>query len=452
MTTNGVRRRQEPLLVGGAVAAAQRVALAASSNTDAKAGPILHAKAVHVEAIASPFSKESSEQNYRGFINLGLLFLGANMVRLVIENYVKYGILLSIPGRHVPLKDLGYFALMTSQLCAHLVIVFFVERLALNRQMGPFIKAIAFLNISLLLSVAPWIIWRHMYHPCISGLVLCCILVFAMKMVSFHASNAELRHAHFHSEPEAYPECPYPSNLSVGNFLYFLAAPTLCYQPVYPRIPRVRKSFLAKRLFELASASVMIYIIIEQFATPTVKNSMASLETLNPLGILERLLKLSFSSLYVWLLGFYAIFHSFFNLTAELLRFGDRSFYHCWWNANALDEYWRLWNAPVHIWLKRHIYCPMRAKGYSPGTSQLVIFALSAFFHEYLVSVPTHTVQAWAFGAMLFQVPLIFMTRWYMHRFPGSSAGNYFFWITLCIFGQPMCVLLYYRAWIKSHP
>ncbi len=27
----------------------------------------------------------------------------------------------------------------------------------------------------------------------------------------------------------------YPENISLGNLAYFLAAPTLCYQPVYPR-------------------------------------------------------------------------------------------------------------------------------------------------------------------------------------------------------------------------
>lgn len=27
----------------------------------------------------------------------------------------------------------------------------------------------------------------------------------------------------------------YPENIALGNLAYFLAAPTLCYQPVYPR-------------------------------------------------------------------------------------------------------------------------------------------------------------------------------------------------------------------------
>lgn len=410
----------------------------------------IHAKPIHTNITVSPFSKESSEQNYRGFVNLALLFLGANLVRLIIENFLKYGILLSIPGRYIPVSDLGYGFVMVSLLCTHLGVVLLIERLALIKKAGHFVQLLAISNISLMLLIAPLIIWRHMYHPCVSGLVLSFVLIFTMKIISYHSVNYELRKSFHSNGPQAYPDCPYPENLSVKNFAYFLAAPTLCYQPVYPRTPRVRRTFLIKRLFELASALFAMYVIIEQFASPTVKNSMVHLEDLNLLGIAERMLKLSFSCLYVWLLGFFAIFQSLLNATAEMLRFGDRSFYHAWWNANTLEEYWRLWNAPVHLWLKRHIYIPLRARGYSTQQAQIAIFALSAFFHEYLVSIPTHSIQIWAFAAMLFQIPLISLTNKYLKMFPGSSAGNFFFWITLCVFGQPMCVLLYYRAWIKT--
>jgi diacylglycerol O-acyltransferase-1 len=165
----------------------------------------------------------------------------------------------------------------------------------------------------------------------------------------------------------------------------------------------------------------------------------------------ERLLKLSVSSLYIWLVAFYALFHSFLNAFAEVIRFADRSFYKDWWNATSLEDYWRLWNAPVHQWLKRHIYGPLVVRrGWSSGSAQLAIFTLSAVAHEFLVAVPTNVVQGWAFLGMLLQVPLIHATTWYMRRSPGSSFGNYFFWISFCILGQPMCVLLYYRAWISK--
>lgn len=425
-----------------------------SQHTSNQPLPI-HSKPIHTHVAPSALSKDSTEQNYRGFINLAILFLGANLVRLVIENFQKYGVLLSLPGQGVPSSDLAYFLLTSSLLAAHLGVVFIIERIALYHPVGRFVGFVAALNIIVLLLVPPWIIWTQMYHPCISGAVLFVDLIFTMKIISYHAVNAELRLHLQKSDNEEkkplYPLCPYPTNLTIKNYLYFLAVPTLCYQPSYPKIQRFRRSFFFKRIFEFVSSMVMAWFAIEQFATPTVQNSMRHLDEFNMVGIAERLLKLSPTSLYIWLLGFYGIFHSFFNAVAELLLFGDRQFYHAWWNANSLDEYWRLWNAPVHLWLKRHIYIPLRAKGYSTNQAQLVIFAISAFFHEYLVSVPTHSIQGWAFGLMLMQVPLILLSKQYLKRFPGSSVGNYFFWITLCIFGQPMCVLLYYRAWIKGH-
>jgi len=62
----------------------------------------------------------------------------------------------------------------------------------------------------------------------------------------------------------------------------------------------------------------------------------------------------------IWLLMFYAMFHSWLNFTAELLRFGDRLFYKDWWNAETLDMYWRNWNLPVHNVSKAEACCVSR--------------------------------------------------------------------------------------------
>lgn len=67
-------------------------------------------------------------------------------------------------------------------------------------------------------------------------------------------------------------------------------------------------------------------------------------------ALAERVLKLSIPSIYVWLLMFYGLFHSYLNMVAELLYFADRQFYKPWWNASTIGEYWRLWNLPVYQW------------------------------------------------------------------------------------------------------
>lgn len=48
-------------------------------------------------------------------------------------------------------------------------------------------------------------------------------------------------------------EISYPDNLTIGNIYYFYGAPTVCYELNYPRSPRIRKAYFAKRIFEIVS-------------------------------------------------------------------------------------------------------------------------------------------------------------------------------------------------------
>jgi hypothetical protein len=66
--------------------------------------------------------------------------------------------------------------------------------------------------------------------------------------------------------------------------------------------------------------------IINQYVNPTVANSPHPLSGSVP-RVMERVLKLSIPTLYVWLCMFYCFFHLWLNILAELLRFGDREFY-----------------------------------------------------------------------------------------------------------------------------
>lgn len=88
---------------------------------------------------------------------------------------------------------------------------------------------------------------------------------------------------------------------------------------------------------------------------------------------------------FTWLCFFYLTFHSFLNLVGEIMHFADRNFYCDWWNANNIDTFWRSWNMPVHRWCVRHIYIPVVDMGYSRSAASLIVFFISAFFHEYLV-------------------------------------------------------------------
>ena len=155
-------------------------------------------------------------------------------------------------------------------------------------------------------------------------------------------------------------ECAPNRNVTLSNIYYFCMAPTLTYQIAFPRLP-CRKWFrvvtLSGRL--IFSISVMFFILT-QVISPTLDAMITELEGMDKkygmfsLDIMAKyLLKLTIASTYTWLLVFYAYFHLFFNLLAEILRFGDCVFYKDWWNSSNVSSYWRLWNMPVHYWLSK---------------------------------------------------------------------------------------------------
>eukprot|EP00455_Lapot_gusevi_P039360 TRINITY_DN4412_c0_g1_i3.p1 TRINITY_DN4412_c0_g1~~TRINITY_DN4412_c0_g1_i3.p1 ORF type:complete len:228 (+),score=58.30 TRINITY_DN4412_c0_g1_i3:94-777(+) len=218
----------------------------------------------------------------------------------------------------------------------------------------------------------------------------------------------------------------------------------------YPRSPRVRTRFLLRRVSECLFCFGLMFFIAEQYMVPGARNSIAFVDEMKLGYLFERILKLSIPNLAIWLLMFYGLFHSFLNLTAELLCFGDRLFYKDWWNATNLEEYWKLWNLPVHNFLVRHLYTPTLKAGLPKGAALSLVFFFSAVLHEVLVSVPCHSFNLWAFYAMMFQVPLIAISK-FMNQRVAATWGNVFFWTIFCIFGQPTIVLLYYHDYVRKY-
>jgi len=242
----------------------------------------------------------------------------------------------------------------------------------------------------------------------------------------------------------------YPGNLTVTNLLQFIAVPTLCYQLNYPQAKGVRRMWLFKRVLELLSCLAVMVFLIQRFISPITQQSKTPLENLDFWKLLEVWLKLSIPMLGFWLLMFYALFHLWLNIVAEITCFGDRRFYTDWWNASKLEDYWKRWNIPVHNWLVRHVYMPVLRLGFSPNIAALSVFLFSAFFHELLISVPCHTCKLWAFLGILGQMPLVQVTRVIDKRLEGSQIGNMIFWFTFCFFGQPICAILYYYDFVQS--
>lgn len=124
-----------------------------------------------------------------------------------------------------------------------------------------------------------------------------------------------------------------------------------------------------------------------------------------------RLLRLSIPNTIGWIAAFYTVFHLFLNISAELLKFADRKFYEDWWNCRGLEEYWKLWNLPVHFYFIRHVYNPLLKMNFTKVQAGLVVFLISAILHEFLVSVPLGIFGYYAFLGMIMQLPAILIQK-----------------------------------------
>jgi len=381
-----------------------------------------HVAAVHSKTRSSCLSHDAeANPSFLGFRNLMVIVLVVGNLRLMIENIQKYGVLICVRchnySRHDLLLGLSLYILIP----AHLFVAYLIELTAAQRaiasrkrikdgQTGPseedrkkfhstwVIAAWAHAtNITLCLGITTFVVYFHIFHPLIGTLTEMHAVIVWLKTASYAFTNRDLRHAYLHpvkgeDVPALYAECPYPKNITMSNLCYFWWAPTLVYQPVYPRTDKIRWLFVVKRLGEVFCLSVFIWFATAQYATPTLVNSLTKIATLNYPAILERLMKLSTISLVIWLAGFFALFQSFLNALAEVTRFGDRSFYDDWWNSESLGAYWRTWNKPVYTYFKRHIYMPMVGRGWSPTAASGAVFFMSAVLHEILVGVPTHNI------------------------------------------------------------
>lgn len=83
-----------------------------------------------------------------------------------------------------------------------------------------------------------------------------------------------------------------------------------------------------------------------------------------------------------------------------------QEFYKDWWNASNVGEYWRLWNIPVHKWMLRTVYYPALNLGIGRNMAMLLVFFVSAVFHEIAVAVPLKLTRIfpWSFMGILGQV------------------------------------------------
>ena len=415
-------------------------------------------------------SGEKQSVNFRGILNLFFIILFVLNVRLVVENIIRYGSLLQFPRVdffNSPLILLGYVLVLS------LPYLSFVAERYVAMKSRSWANA---MEITLILGtlVFPYIIVvSSPVHPIRSLMLLMASVVYAMKIGSYWHCCWDLHQIWKKGELKQLVDtkgstedavlennklaAEYPESLSVSQMYLYIAFPTLVFQLWYPRTSEVRLKLVFRYVVELIFCVILQFILIEQYITPILTNAIGGVErriqnredymSLSWF-LLERLLKLSIPNLYIWLLMFAQLFHCWLNILGELTRFGDRRFYLDWWNAVSIRDYWQKWNLPVHYWLLRHMYKPMRKSslGISGFFAGFLIFVFSGIVHEYLIITPIGVPwSGLVSAAFILQIPLISLTdtKFIKDR---PTLGNCLFWITLCFTGQPLATLIHFVA------
>lgn len=402
----------------------------------------------------SLFSSSSGWTNYSGFFNLAVLLLIISNGRVALENLIKYGILISplqwfqsfLDASPSNMPNIAILILSNITILTAFGLEIILAKKRISNTMGFILYIILILAH---ITIPAFVIITVKSNPLFSSQVLSLITIQTLKLISYGHVNYWCRLAvdDEHNEDlkvesskfKAY----YPKNLTLADLYYFICAPTLCYELKFPKTPGRRKSFIIKRVVEIIMFTFVIFALCQQWIMPLVKNSLAPFSKMDLKRIIERLLKLAIPNHFIWLIFFYLYFHSILNLIAEILRFADRKFYLDFWNSGTVGEFWKSWNIPVHRWCVRHVYKPFVRNGYTKFNASLAVFFVSAFFHEYLVSVPLSMFRLWAFYGMLGQLPLCFLTDHFMR---GGRAGNIIMWLSL-ILGQPIAILMYVHDW-----
>ena len=314
---------------------------------------------IHTEGRPSPLSydEKQSQQNYRGFFNLGVIIMFLSHARLMLDNIHRHGLQVRLPSLvldsdatsllvrclYSMLQALLFwaFSIAASFTLETIAVKYYIKEgtiLMINTALGTF-------NI-----VVPIVwVWMSRSHPVVSFVFVFQSVVMWMKLISYAHVNRDLRRCIRHqkgSEDESdynnakpqniylnnvknlqLPIVGYPSNITLPNLLFFLIAPTLCYQLNYPRTEKIRWRHAMTLLLRLVVFSAMMYFAFRQYVVPTLNTSIEAVRSNDIPSILEKLLKLSIPNTYIWLLMFYVFFHVWLNLLAELTRFGDRVFY-----------------------------------------------------------------------------------------------------------------------------
>lgn len=394
-------------------------------------------EAIHSRVVHGTEPRKIKETGVNGIFNLVTLVAILSICRYLIEDYKDYGLIMKIPLRELSLHDSFFFILDFSILFVCSLVCFGVEKSRLRKiednskaktpkQENFFIYTFLFFAVFTLMNILiGFITFYYIHHVYIAGWSVIVSIVGSVKVLSFYLVSSEIQ----------------TNTHQIDHFLYFLVAPTLCYQLSYPMNDTRSYKRIAVRGIQLVVGLFLFVFVMDQYSISSIYRAM---ENKDYLVKIENIINVAISTAFLFLIFFHLVFVCALDVIAEATLFRDREFYQAWWNSRTVGEFWSLWNIPVHNYFKRHLYIPLVMQGTNKQIARAYCFFVSAILHELVLSLATKKICGWVFLGMIFQVPNIYVSELVFKYFP--TLSNYFFWCSFCVIGQPTIVLLYYRS------
>jgi len=226
-------------------------------------------------------------------------------------------------------------------------------------------------------------------------------------------------------------------NEEIGRYIYFCFAPTLIYRDQYPTHPGpINYTAAGVHAANLLGVIVYTFVLVRGLLAPLLTPVLPK----HPIDIVLLVESVMVPSILIFLLFFYGVLHSWFNVFAEILRFEDRQFYSSWWTATNWAQYYRRWNLVVGTWLHSYVYNDLQRLDLGRGVAQAGVFILSAFIHEVILAF---AFRFW-FPVLLlmFGGPGVLFLR--LTRKFAPRLSNVFLWLMLSL-GLAMLCTLYSR-------
>jgi sterol O-acyltransferase len=165
------------------------------------------------------------------------------------------------------------------------------------------------------------------------------------------------------------------------NYTYFYFAPTMIYRDRYPVKKYSSLYDIAVHIMNIILGLIFAFLLFELVLIPYFQDK--NLTFLRKENILQTLVNFIIVSLAVVFVIFFSFGHSYLNVFADLIGFGDRKFYGAFWNASSPVKFYQRLSLNWYEFYKYYIYYVLE-KHCGTLISDILNILIFAFSLEYV--------------------------------------------------------------------